>query len=397
MLFKKLVIIATFFLTNNGKAQNNTQLPINWYMLDKQWDGYYGISLSDAYKVVEGKPSKNIIVAIIGDGVDTTNEFIKNKLWRNGKEIPGNGIDDDRNGYVDDIYGWNYYGVTGDNEKRNEDGTIYDIPFETGNVTAKRRCLLGTYQAGIVSRFSKDGLDVGVARNVNIMTLRVIEPYNNEENRRKLIRGIKYAVDNRAKIILLPLYIRDETNWDDLDSALIWAQKKGALIIQQAGAGSLNMDRLHDKYFFVKGNGAIKVGSNCARSPLSISSSYGKTIVDLFAPGDSIYSTLPKDWEGNKDGFGMIFSNPSTPGSAAIVAGIAAFVLSYYPSLTPWQLKNILDSSVLKPIEDAYVPSRKAKVTLTELCRSGGIINALSAIKLAEKASRSQRNPVSAK
>ncbi|MBK5271149.1 MAG: S8 family serine peptidase, partial [Bacteroidia bacterium] len=87
-------------------------VPRGWHLLDKQTSGYYGISLEKAYEFVKEKnlKSKPVIVAVIDSGVDTTHEDIKPVLWHNPKEIPGNGIDDDKNGYVDDIYGWNFIG-----------------------------------------------------------------------------------------------------------------------------------------------------------------------------------------------------------------------------------------------------------------------------------------------
>jgi subtilisin family serine protease len=82
----------------------------DWYLRDLQKDSFYGISINKAYSFLENKPSKPIIVAVIDGGIDTTHEDLKNILWRNSKEIPGNGIDDDGNGYVDDVYGWNFLG-----------------------------------------------------------------------------------------------------------------------------------------------------------------------------------------------------------------------------------------------------------------------------------------------
>src|SRR6476620_1565631 len=81
-----------------------------WHLKDKTTDGYYGISLDKAYNFVKGKKSTPVIVAVIDSGVDTTHEDLKSVLWTNTKEIPGNGIDDDNNGYVDDVHGWNFLG-----------------------------------------------------------------------------------------------------------------------------------------------------------------------------------------------------------------------------------------------------------------------------------------------
>src|SRR5580765_4401955 len=86
--------------------------PKGWHMLDKASTGYYGISVDKAYDFVNAKKlkSKTVIVAIIDSGVDTTHEDLRAVLWHNPGEIPGNGIDDDKNGYVDDVYGWNFLG-----------------------------------------------------------------------------------------------------------------------------------------------------------------------------------------------------------------------------------------------------------------------------------------------
>ena len=90
----------------------NREVPKGWHTLDKEKDGYYGISLNKAYEFIQAKKLKGkpVIVAIIDSGIDTLHEDLKEIIWRNPGEIPGNGIDDDKNGYVDDIYGWNFLG-----------------------------------------------------------------------------------------------------------------------------------------------------------------------------------------------------------------------------------------------------------------------------------------------
>jgi len=91
-----------------------------WHLMDFQTDGYRGISLSKAYDLLKGRPSKPVIVAVIDSGIDTLHEDLRAILWRNEKEINGNGIDDDGNGYIDDIYGWNFCGSKdGENLSRN--------------------------------------------------------------------------------------------------------------------------------------------------------------------------------------------------------------------------------------------------------------------------------------
>ena len=127
-LFKQTLFAALFSLSIPFAtlAQNTRdtlkQEPKNWYQLDKEQSGYYGISLDKAYAFLKGRKSRQVIVAVIDSGIDTTHEDLKNILWHNSREIPGNGKDDDKNGYTDDIYGWNFIGgEDGRNVKENSD------------------------------------------------------------------------------------------------------------------------------------------------------------------------------------------------------------------------------------------------------------------------------------
>jgi len=110
-MIKSLFTKALLIFSITAVAQQNS-LPQNWHLLSKQKDGYYGINLDTAYKLLSKnkKISKPVIVAILDSGIDTAHEDLKNVLWTNNQEIPNNKIDDDGNGYIDDIYGWNYLG-----------------------------------------------------------------------------------------------------------------------------------------------------------------------------------------------------------------------------------------------------------------------------------------------
>lgn len=105
------------FMPMFSMAQSDTtespvlkEAPNNWYQLDRAATGYYGISLDKAYEFLNGKPNHQVVVAVIDSGVDTLQPDLKPILWHNPGEIPGNGIDDDKNGYIDDVYGWNFIG-----------------------------------------------------------------------------------------------------------------------------------------------------------------------------------------------------------------------------------------------------------------------------------------------
>lgn len=111
---KKLTFLAFILCLNFGvfAQSKNVQLPANWFNLDLLENGYFGISTEKAYRELlkDKKPKENIIVAVIDGGVDISHPDLQHVLWTNKKEIPGNGIDDDGNGYVDDIHGWNFIG-----------------------------------------------------------------------------------------------------------------------------------------------------------------------------------------------------------------------------------------------------------------------------------------------
>src|SRR5690349_14926276 len=94
------------------KSIKTGDVPKGWHLLDKTKDGYAGISINKAYDFIHTKnlKGKTVVVAIIDSGIDTLHEDLKEILWVNPKEIPGNGIDDDGNGYIDDIHGWNFLG-----------------------------------------------------------------------------------------------------------------------------------------------------------------------------------------------------------------------------------------------------------------------------------------------
>ncbi|HEY8689425.1 MAG TPA: S8 family peptidase [Chitinophagaceae bacterium] len=120
--FFSFLIITTIPFVSFAQGNSIKETPKNWHQLDKGETGYNGISLDKAYGFVKGKKSKTVLVAVIDSGVDTTHEDLKGVLWHNPKEIPGNGIDDDHNGYVDDIYGWNFIGgKDGRNVKQDSD------------------------------------------------------------------------------------------------------------------------------------------------------------------------------------------------------------------------------------------------------------------------------------
>ncbi len=113
MRFSKAIIYValSIFAVSPLLAQQKS-VPKGWHLMDKEKDGYYGVSVEKAYEFLQTQKRKSIpvIVAVIDSGIDTTHEDLKSVLWVNTREIPGNGIDDDKNGYIDDVHGWNFIG-----------------------------------------------------------------------------------------------------------------------------------------------------------------------------------------------------------------------------------------------------------------------------------------------
>lgn len=117
-----LPLVLLFLVKTSVSQMVEKERPLlqGWHLLDPQQHGYMGISLDKAYELLKGRKSTPVIVAVIDSGIDTAQEDLRPILWRNPKEVNGNGIDDDGNGYIDDVYGWNFCGASnGVNVERN--------------------------------------------------------------------------------------------------------------------------------------------------------------------------------------------------------------------------------------------------------------------------------------
>lgn len=252
-------------------------------------------------------------------------------------------------------------------------------------MVSKDGSMHGTHVSGIIAADRTNGKGImGVADNVSIMTLRVVP--DGDEHDKDVAYGIRYAVDNGAKIINMSFgkSFSPEKKW--VDDAVEYAQKKGVLIIHAAGNDGKNLD---DKNSFnfpnarllngkkagnwieVGASGDTKLGGLAANF-----SNYGKKNVDVFAPGVSIYSTLPGgDTYGDQQGTSM---------ASPVVAGLAALIKSYFPKLTPEQIKLCIESSVTKISTPCELPGTEGKkVSFLALSKTGGIVNALNAVKAA--------------
>ncbi|WP_088324695.1 S8 family peptidase [Polaribacter tangerinus] len=243
----------------------------------------------------------------------------------------------------------------------------------------------GTHVAGIVaaSRNNNKGVN-GVAHNVKIMAVRVVP--DGDEHDKDVALGIRYAVDNGAKIINTSFGKAYSPNKQWVYDAIKYAAKKDVLIVNAAGNDGKNIDvektypnDSKDLLTEITDN-VITIGAMSAsyneNLPASFSN-YGKINVDVFAPGVAIYATMPKDEYAQNSGTSM---------AAPSVAGIAALVRSYYPQLSASQVKHILMNSGFKiPFEVIKPGSKNEKVPFSDLSVSGRVVNAYNALKMADR------------
>jgi subtilisin family serine protease len=483
-------------------AENDLQ---RWSHLDLVIDTIPGMSVDKAYaELLKGKKSKKVIVGIVDSGVDINHEDLKAVIWTNPKEIANNGKDDDKNGYIDDVHGWNFLGDTvneqlemtrivkqGPNtpeyakakaaldaelegingqkaqiemilkaEKaleeylknpnftlaevkamKTEDETLleykgiftqylarqdkaafderlkgglkqvsdqlsynYNVDFDGRSIVGDNPndlndtkygnnnvvgpnpedALHGTHVAGIVAQVRGNGIGGdGVANNVAIMAVRAVP--NGDEYDKDIALGIRYAVDNGAKIIngSFGKYFSPQKEW--VLDALKYAAKKDVLVIFAAGNDSKDLDVVN-KYPSDSYDGAPEVSDNVliigalnnqyTTNLVASFSNYGKKNVDIFAPGMQIYATVPNNKYRYLQGTSMASPN---------VAGVAALIRSYYPKLSAAQVKQIIMLSGTPLKNTVLVDEDQHEANFAEISSTGKIVNAYNALLMASK------------
>jgi len=255
----------------------------------------------------------------------------------------------------------------------------------------------GTHVSGIVAATRNNGKGVnGVATNVKIMPVRVVP--DGDEHDKDVALGIRYAVDNGAKVINTSFGKAYSPNKEWVYDAIKYAAKNDVLIVNAAGNDGKNIDvdktypndskdllnEITDNVLTV---GAMSLHYD-EKLPASFSN-YGKINVDVFAPGVEVYSTMPKDEYAPNSGTSM---------AAPSVSGVAALVRSYYPQLSASQVKHILMNSGLKINFDVIKPGSQSrenptgiKVPFSDLSVSGRVVNAYNALLMADRILNSKK------
>lgn len=294
-------------------------------LLSQQWY-VKSMNLERAWGVTTG--SHDVVVAVIDAGIDITHPDISNNIWTNPREISGNGIDDDGNGFVDDLHGWNFVASSSD-----------ILPPSDGTDDA---FVHGTLVASLIAAKGNNGIGMaGVAWNVRIMPIVALDSTGSGTTE-DIAKAVHYAVDNGANIINLS--IEGAGRDPQLDRAFAYARSHGVLTITAAGNSDQNggndldanpvypaCSSLDPSY------GVITVGALSSKEERASFSDYG-SCVSISAPGQDILAAVPTDVQGSPYSGGWNGTSLATP----LVVGVAALVKSVHPDWSPEQIRDRL-------------------------------------------------------
>lgn len=282
------------------------------------------INIQPAWELYDSSTQEHrpVIVAVIDTGIDVNHRELKDAIWVNEDEIPDDGIDNDGNGYVDDVYGWNFF---------HHNNQVY-VGKEDDH---------GTHAAGTIAATRGDRGMAGIAdpRYVKIMSVKALGLEEGIGEEEAVINAIRYAEDNGAQICnlsfgTLEYYPRLEQTMRDSKMLFITAAGNGNI----EGKG-IDVDVSPDYPASFKLDNLISVANLMFDGNLAESSNYGVGTIDIAAPGTYIVSTITDDSYGFMSGTSM---------AAPMVTGVAAMLYSYRTDLSLQDIKPILMASARK-------------------------------------------------
>lgn len=304
--------------------------------ISKQWY----LDAADVYNAWDiTKGSSDIIVAVIDSGVDYDHVDLKDNIWKNTKEIPDNGIDDDLNGYIDDVNGWDF--VNNDNDPK---------PDIDVSCLAEKKCTLeginhGTVISGIIAaeQDNNEGIS-GIAPKVKIMPLRVLDP-NGGGNIENVIAAIRYAMNNGASIINMSFV--GSVDSPALKSVMEEAAKNNIIFTVAAGNNvdggyNLNIVPMYPICSTFEDRVSIGVSAIDKNDLRPSFANFGSNCIDFSAPGTSIFSTTV--YKGEHSSFNSYYNGywSGTSVSTPIVTGAIALIKSINQNLNNQEVYNIL-------------------------------------------------------
>lgn len=308
-----------------------------------------GVSVNKSYLAPLNTGKTEVVVAVVDTGVDYNHEDLKDVMWVNKNEIPDNGIDDDGNGYIDDIYGINTI-------DRDERGVASGDPMASH--------AHGTHVAGTIGAKQNNNIGIaGIASTVKIMAIRTV-PDASDETDVDVVESFLYAAKHGAKIINCSFgKTHNEGGMIVQETIEHIGSTFGTLVVAAAGndyGKDIDTDLVYPASF--ESDYLMVVASTMESGGLSWFSNIGFKNVDVAAPGSNIYSTVPGNGYANMSGTSM--ATPTT-------VGVAAEVLSHFPNLSPIELKQTLMDSVTK-VDD-----------FSEKMATGGRVDLYNALMLA--------------
>ncbi|MBY6037162.1 S8 family serine peptidase [Fictibacillus nanhaiensis] len=302
--------------------------------------GKKGIDINVEAAWAKTKGSSSLVIGVIDTGIDINHPDLKDKIWVNTGEIPNDGIDNDKNGYIDDVNGWNFY------DKNNRLFIRGEEDFH------------GTHVAGTIAAKANNIGVIGVAPNVKIMPLKFIGPWGGYES--DAILAIEYAKSKGVKIL--------NNSWGGGENAQALKdaiKNSGTLFIAAAGNDGMNTDTSPMYPAAYDLPNILSVASLNNTGNLSIFSNFGAKSVDVAAPGEGILSTVPIRDGGYSNAYEYL---DGTSMATPHVSGIAALVKSVNPTYTPAQIK------------DAIMRTTTKLSSLTGKNVTGGLVNAGKAV-----------------
>ena len=347
-------------------------------------DHFYGqqwylphINAEQAWDIETG--NANVIIGVLDTGVDTDHPDLASKIWTNSDEIPNNNIDDDNNGYIDDVHGWDFvtigHNAPADNDPNPEPNGIDDDNKDG----IDNGCTHGTHVAGIIgaeTNTNKVGV-AGVGWGVTIMPVRV----GDDEGRFaywEIFNGMVYAVKNGAKIINCSFSGTYDNAYDITLSYLY--NNYDCIIVAAAGNDDIDLDRTPQSPVCNDYNQNIVLGvaatnSNDLKSSFS---NYSYSYIDVCAPGENIFNTLFYDPSFN---FNVAWDYKNgTSMSAPVVAGIAGLIRSKYPN---WNNQKVINQVIKTTINiDNLNPGYQGQLGSGRVNSYAALSNILKASKL---------------